>query len=359
MKMDCFLHIGTEKTATTSIQEWIFANRNSLVERGIYTSNKFGSGNHRKIVNYFRSEFDDYQQWFRIRTERQNRKHFSGFEREFKAEFEKARSSGCHRFLITSEHFHSRLVKKEEIERLHEFLSGIFEKVYVISYFREQTGLCRSAYSTYAENGGTLAFKDYIQTVSPENDYFNHLNISDKWSRIFGKEYFDANLFEKRYFRNGSILIDFAEKIGLSPNDGCIGFPGIHSNKSSYAWQLPAYRAIHDHVAFFTDNGNGFNDRNRELTDFVKSIEVLRNGNLNHGTSDIFELFCESNEEFFRKYTPGKSFSKPESESVDELYPVIEELIYKIFASFLVEFDISPKERRGEVLMSALKGLLR
>ncbi|MCB1427240.1 MAG: hypothetical protein KDJ89_16390, partial [Notoacmeibacter sp.] len=76
-------------------------------------------------------------------------------------------------------------------------------------------------------------------------------------------------------------------------------------------------------------------------------------------TSDIFELFCESNEEFFRKYTPGKSFSKPESESVDELYPVIEELIYKIFASFLVEFDISPKERRGEVLMSALKGLLR
>ena len=47
--MKLILHIGTEKTATTSTQRWFRENRDLLIEQGVYYSRVLGPETHRKL----------------------------------------------------------------------------------------------------------------------------------------------------------------------------------------------------------------------------------------------------------------------------------------------------------------------
>ena len=64
--VDLVLHIGTEKTGTTSIQEFLKKNRDKLRKKGVYIpqSPMVGNGNHRWIPSLANN--DDFSDDFVI-----------------------------------------------------------------------------------------------------------------------------------------------------------------------------------------------------------------------------------------------------------------------------------------------------
>ena len=81
--MKCILHIGTEKTGTTILQDWLYYNHQILSNRGVYLSQTIGKNNNREIVSYF---MDDFDGWFKerlITNESEKNRYFKDFQSVF------------------------------------------------------------------------------------------------------------------------------------------------------------------------------------------------------------------------------------------------------------------------------------
>lgn len=50
--MKAILHIGTEKTGTTSFQSFMHRNRDAVLARGVLYPDRLGGDNHRLIATY-------------------------------------------------------------------------------------------------------------------------------------------------------------------------------------------------------------------------------------------------------------------------------------------------------------------
>ena len=137
--MKCFLHIGTEKTGTTVLQDWLYDNRERLSETGIYLSGNIGVPNNNLIPAYFQSHLDDWAMSQGIANEEEKNKYFTGFLGRLTDEIDEAQSKH-HTFVITSEHLHSRVRRIEEIQNLHSFLTHVFDEV--TSTFKKINQIC-------------------------------------------------------------------------------------------------------------------------------------------------------------------------------------------------------------------------
>ena len=58
--MDCILHIGTEKTGTTAIQDFLLQNRNILKKNKIEIFTNKTQFNSRLFVSYFQQKLDNW-----------------------------------------------------------------------------------------------------------------------------------------------------------------------------------------------------------------------------------------------------------------------------------------------------------
>ena len=147
--MKCVLHIGTEKTGTTLLQHWMYANRENLERQRIALSSMLGKPNNRQLAAYFQKSFDDFLKSKSIRTAAEKERYFAGFLDRFAAEVaQKAEHNDI--FVITSEHFHSRLENADGIEQLADFLRTIFDETRKSSAISESS---RNSGSRFTRRG--------------------------------------------------------------------------------------------------------------------------------------------------------------------------------------------------------------
>ncbi|MEM9255084.1 MAG: hypothetical protein AAGA91_06535, partial [Pseudomonadota bacterium] len=147
--MNAILHIGTEKTGTSSIQRYLEQNRDALRESGYYYPVSIGFEHHQALaavcVDIERPDDfydDDIVGNFEERM-RKNKAIVDGFGSELRE-----LDGHIHTVVISSEHFHSRITSECEINRLASLLRSHFEQITVICYLREQVAACTSLYST-------------------------------------------------------------------------------------------------------------------------------------------------------------------------------------------------------------------
>ncbi|WP_170763745.1 hypothetical protein [Ruegeria lacuscaerulensis] len=197
--MKLLLHIGTEKTGTTLLQEWLYANKEALSEQGVFLSKVCGSGNNRRLVSYCQSSLDEFTETNRIMTLEDKERYFRGFSKKFQAEIAKA-SKKHHSMVITSEHFHSRIQKPEEVARLKSLFEGNFESVKVLCYLRPQWDLRESLYSTAVKYGNTGAIENFQSSVDTEGNYYNYYNLAEFWAGAFGKENTELRVYDRNGF---------------------------------------------------------------------------------------------------------------------------------------------------------------
>jgi hypothetical protein len=208
------VHIGTEKTGTTSIQKFLFQNRKKLRTAGFHFLQSAGSTNNRALPAYFVAEerFDDFYRDEGISTlEAKNE-----FRKQFLQNFEHEIATlpkNIHTVVISSEHFHSRLRSPEELDRVKEFFTAYFADIKIVCYLRDQVSTCSSYYSTGLKSGTTATFVEFFQRCTPENYYFNYYEVLSNWERCFGFESLDVSLFSRKSFLNNSLLDDFTAKL--------------------------------------------------------------------------------------------------------------------------------------------------
>lgn len=211
--MQIFLHIGSEKTGTTSIQTWCASNRSALMNRGILYSEELGKNNHVYLTCYISQS---------QRTEDLRRTQgifdpsaFSNFASQLPQRFATEISKfGGTRMLISNEHLSSRLRDPVEIFALKNFLNSVSgpNTIYkIIVYIRRQDDLIPSMYSTTIKSGGTRIF----QFPTTKHWQLNPIPMLDLWSTVFGKENIIVRVFDREAMRNGDVIQDIASLIGL------------------------------------------------------------------------------------------------------------------------------------------------
>lgn len=219
-----FLHIGTEKTATTSLQHFFFTNREKLLENNIFFPSIPGKLNHEKLSIYAAPERVINIRIKHDLLEKQKLYTFkSGFVNALRKETQPY--SDKH-ILFSNEHLSSRVVEPSQIATLKVLIDDLGYDPYIIVYLRRQDQMLVSSYSTRIKSGGIEDFS--LQTNTARYNYFDFLT---KWATVFGREKIIVRPFEKSQWIGGTIFNDFTTTIGLPAINDFV-LPSKKSNKS-------------------------------------------------------------------------------------------------------------------------------
>lgn len=215
--MKLILHIGTEKTGTTSIQSALAEDRALLAERGILFPDILGTPNHSEIYVASANAADDDEivLWEKKRTGLD----IDAYRRACRDSIRSSLDSGSyHTILISNEHFHSRIQSPDEVERALDLLGVDPSAVKVIVYLRRQDQLATSVYSTRLRLGDHFDVFDHGEDLT-EFNYFSYQKLLGFYESCFGKSGVIARLYEVPYLKDGDVVSDFYEvaNLGISP----------------------------------------------------------------------------------------------------------------------------------------------
>ena len=267
-----FIHIGTEKTGTSSIQKNLNLNREELIKKRYYIPTSPGLENHRKLSAYSLSKdkFDDFHMFNHISTLEEKEE----FEKKFIIEFQKEITNKLNDYdylILSSEHFHSRLRSEEELYKLKNSLAVIDAEIKIIIYLRPQIDVAISHYSTSLKNGGTETLEEFIVTnCSLENYYYNYEEILALWAKVFGKENIIARLYDKNELFNNDLIDDFMNILNLY---GLINKKTNNVNSSMNAIGQKLYRELNKELPFFTEyeiENNNHRQLNKKIVELFE-----------------------------------------------------------------------------------------
>ncbi|HHW4620437.1 TPA: hypothetical protein ACUW3R_001511 [Campylobacter coli] len=203
--MIAYVHIGTPKTGTTTIQNFLFENRSKLKQ------NKF---------LYPLSIEKDKQHWKLVTLSCEFQKNkINNYNNIF---FDKLKSEIDDKIttIFSSEGFVWSIEDKKNILGLKNLLISLgFTKIFILLYIRNPVDLMISFSSQDIKNA-----HQYISyETSPEKHFkrhnFDYKWICESWGEVFGKENLIVRLFDKNEFYQGDLLKDFIHSIGLEWDD--------------------------------------------------------------------------------------------------------------------------------------------
>ena len=303
--MKCILHIGTEKTGTTFLQKWLYDNQKALLEDRIFLSNFLKRYNNRDLCVYCQNSNDDFTRINNIETVNKKARFFRGFVADFKKEISDAESE-CDYAIITSEHFHSRLRTIDEIKKLKRILNKIFTEVIVVCYFREQSDMAISYYSTNLKSGSTQNIKKYLNSINPDNYYFNFKQIADNWAEVFGKDACKYRIYSRENFISGDLRKDFLSLVSEGVSYDRYDWTENRENASLSYIEAMLFREINELEKYWL--GNKRNQKNIKIKKLVQTVKGIQRKPLKHKDSAlVFQRFKESNKKFFDKYFNGEN----------------------------------------------------
>jgi hypothetical protein len=301
--MRVVLHIGTEKTGTTTLQDFVYANREVLLRHGVGLSDLLGTTNNRKLASFCMPElnFDDYFKDRQIVTVEQKREHFAGFREAFLAEV-RAMAPSVHTLLITSEHFHSRLRDVASIRRLKDLLDEVAEGVTVVCYFREQSAVVRSLYSTAVKSGNAADFATFARHCGPRNPYFNYFEFFSHWRDVFGAQSLRPRVFARDHFVGGELRRDFLSMLLPGADPQAFEYSPVASNRGLGLIGIELGRMTNRVFGRYNADGT-LNPTRRELMHRIIHSEIADVGELAFpAAQSIYQLFHESNVRFAAEF---------------------------------------------------------
>ncbi len=202
MEKTLYLHIGTPKTGTTSIQHFCYNNREILLEKGfLYPDFPFVYANKGKYRNglFLEAVFCDKEG---VRQREQEEENFIKGLQMLKELFK------THNNIILSDEgiwtaCFNRKRGRPLMRRLKEEAEEAGYNIKIIVYLRRQDDFLLSWYNQIIKHNitskNTLTWEEYFDNYNKyiKLDYFNCLK---KLEHIFGKENIIARRFDKNYF---------------------------------------------------------------------------------------------------------------------------------------------------------------
>ncbi|MEB3256250.1 MAG: hypothetical protein VKJ05_07670 [Synechococcaceae cyanobacterium] len=224
------LHIGTAKTGTKAIQHFLAWNRQQLAAQDVEVPDiDTTTFNHRWLVFLAQDEnkVDAYTLRAglgeRVEERRRNR------QRLYQQLRERAAGSAETRWIISSEHLHSRL-DLEDLRRLQELLVPSFERIEILVYLRHPLATAISAWSTKVKNGLVCTSLMAPQACAPICHHNSRLRA---WQQIFGAENLHVRLYQPSAFVGGGLIEDFCAACAISL-DRSFAVPGVANRSLSF-----------------------------------------------------------------------------------------------------------------------------
>lgn len=152
-----FLHIGSGKTGTTSIQKFLSVNRKGLLKQNFCYP---GSAvNHHQIVTLFESDVKVLPREFAVVDQSTLCNSSVSYSNSLLAEIKKSETD----FIISTEYFQN-ITTPQNVKKIHRFFSEYFDSIEVIFFVREPVGLYQSLVQQFVKAasvfpGPSLSFK--------------------------------------------------------------------------------------------------------------------------------------------------------------------------------------------------------
>lgn len=212
--MKAILHIGTEKTGTTSFQNFCHHNCDELLKQKVLYPSRLGGVNHRQIATSALNldSKDDALELSNFDT-LEDLKQFREDVRE-KLRSQVADAPNAEVCVLSTEHLHSRLDQTEQIERVREMLDPLFEEIEVHIHLRPQIDVVVSLASTQTRVGGAVR-RTFFERANPQKLYYNYNRLTEKWEDVFGASRVHLLAFRKTSgflgFMESHLGLDFSE----------------------------------------------------------------------------------------------------------------------------------------------------
>lgn len=306
--MKCYLHIGTEKTATTTLQEFLHLNRDLLSSFRICYAKSMGLTNNWKLAlaAYNPHRRDNFTRKNGISTDGELINYQQGILRELDDELSLVSQQVV---VFSSEHFQSRLTEINEIQRLKDILIGSGVKEFsVIIYLRNPAELANSLYSTAIKFGATIDAPPL-----PDNEYYNHIcnhkKTLENFAAVFGTEALVPRIFERGELNNDSLIEDFMALIGAPWSDEYLLPENLNAGMSALGIAL--FSRFNRHVSEVTNGKNAASGE--DVIRFFEQNFISEKYSMPEALYLRYdETFATSNEWVRKKWFPDKSslFSK-------------------------------------------------
>lgn len=196
--MRAILHIGLEKTGTTSIQQMLKLGSVQLRQTGVWVCESQHAGNNFHLAL---ASFESFRPDSLLRTLGiTNGKDFDVFSlrqsRLLKHEVQAAKAAGCNTFLISSEHLQSRLTKAADLAKLKSTLTeaGVTE-FEILCYLRSPLRIALSHHGMAIKKGVHISDEALLPTNPRVSHILDFENMVRLWSAVFGRSSLTLRLY--------------------------------------------------------------------------------------------------------------------------------------------------------------------
>ncbi|MDX1641785.1 MAG: hypothetical protein R3220_08800 [Balneolaceae bacterium] len=199
-----FIHIGTWKTGSSTIQYNLYRLREKLEEEGYFYMCK----EDKMVIND--GAIRDFWGLEKEYIQRSREK--------FKKILQAKDSSGDTTFISSNEEFSGNPFKgfknaKFVADNLFEITKNLGLDVYIIVYLRRQDDFFESLYQQSIRLGRSHSFHEFLETF--DSSHFNWYSLLNAYADVFGKEKMIVRRYHKKYLpESNSIIQDFGKVIG-------------------------------------------------------------------------------------------------------------------------------------------------
>ena len=211
------LHLGTEKTGSTSIQAFMHLNQQGLAVLGYayYSTPNRSDARGLSAAALDSKSSDDFLRNSGIESI-EEREAFRQSVVEDLGAFFTCLPKSVHTVVISSEHFHSRLRSPAPIDWLVRSIEQFAKQIQALVYLRPQIDLAGSYYSTALKTGSFVELQTFVvKGCTPDNHYYNYARFLELWGSRIGKENLCVRRFGRSHLFQGDLVSDFCEAIGL------------------------------------------------------------------------------------------------------------------------------------------------
>jgi len=241
--LDLYLHIGTEKTGTTSIQEFLRRNREILLAQGVEYPILPGPPNQICLAT---ASLEEVHRSTQHLFDLHSRKDVIAFRGTVSAALSEALAGSTGRTAILSnEHCSSRLRHPADVETLHDMLRPFFDRMFIVVYLRRQDEFLLSTYSTAVKGG--LRRPLSLPKAYGRDSRYDYWKLLSRWANVFGRDAIICRKFERNALKGGDVVEDFIQAAGLESDPAFEKPP--NKNESLDAASLEFVRLMNEHIS--------------------------------------------------------------------------------------------------------------